>query len=102
MKRYSFQRERIQREHRLHLRYLHNWPKEAIACPCELQAGRFRKKKALGCGRARCLLCHCEKIFGIPSHRDRIRRMRADDASADYLEMQYEAVCQTRAESAPD
>jgi len=102
MKRYSSERERIRREHRFHLRYLHNWPKEVITCPCELQAGRFRKKKALGCGKARCLLCHYEKIFAIPSHNDRVRRLRADDAKLDYLEMQNEAICRTRADSAPD
>jgi len=53
---------------------------------CELQAGRFRKKTALDCGKAKCVLCHNEKIFGIPSHRERLRELRADEAVEDYLQ----------------
>jgi hypothetical protein len=52
-----------------------------------LQAGRFRKKKALDCGKARCLLCHYEKIFAIASHRDQIGELRALDSIRDYIEM---------------
>ena len=91
MKRYHQEQERVRREHRFHLRYVHNWPREPVACLCELQAGRFRKKKGLDCGKARCLLCHYEKIFGIASHRDRLRQLRGDDSMADYLEMLNEA-----------
>ena len=45
-------------------------------CVCEFQVGRLRKQKALGCGKARCLLCHYDKILGIASVRDRVRRRR--------------------------
>jgi hypothetical protein len=65
---------------------VHNWTRESVTCACELQVGRFRKKKALDCGKAKCFLCHYEKILGIPSHRDRLRRLRADEAAADYFE----------------
>jgi len=51
-----------------------------------MQVGRFRKKKALDCGRAGCQLCHYEKIFGIASHQDRLRLSRAKDTVADYFE----------------
>lgn len=87
MKRYHLERERIRREHRFHLRNVHKWPTQPVNCACELQAGRFRKKKALDCGKARCLLCHYEKIFGIPSHRDRVRQQRADDSTVDQFEI---------------
>jgi hypothetical protein len=86
MKRYHQEQERVRREHRFHLRYVHNWPREPVTCLCELQAGRFRKKKGVDCGKARCLLCHYEKIFGIASHRYRLRQLRGDDSMADYLE----------------
>jgi hypothetical protein len=70
--------------HRLHLRDLHKWPVAPVACVCEFQAGRFRKQKAFGCGRSRCLLCHYEKIFSIPSAKDRIRELRFFDSLRDY------------------
>lgn len=86
MKRYHEEHERIQREHRFHLRYVHHWPKEPVDCKCEQQAGRFRKKRALDCGKAACLLCHYEKILGIASYQDRVMRLRAKDSVADYFE----------------
>lgn len=86
MKRYQEEQARTQREHRFHLCQVHHWPKEPVDCKCELQAGRFRKKKALDCGKAACLLCHYEKIFGIASYQDRVRLLRAKDSVADYLE----------------
>ena len=86
MKRYHKERARIQSEHRFHLRRVHDLPKEPVDCECEQQAGRFRKKKALDCGKAACLLCHYEKIFGIASYQDRLRLLRAKDSVADYFE----------------
>jgi len=86
MKRYHEEQGRIRSEHRFHLRFVHGWPKEPVDCECEMQVGRFRKKKALDCGRAGCQLCHYEKIFGIASHQDRLRLSRAKDTVADYFE----------------
>ena len=86
MKRYHQDRARILSEHRFHLRFVHHWPKKPIDCECELQAGRFRKKKALDCGKARCLVCHYEKIFGIVSYQDRVRLRKATDSVTDYFE----------------
>ncbi len=85
MKRYHEERARIRGEHRFHLRYVHRWPKEPVDCECELQAGRFRKKKALDCGKAACLLCRYEKIFGMASYQQRRRLLRAKDSMADYF-----------------
>jgi hypothetical protein len=43
-----------------------------------VERGRFRKRKPLDCGRARCGLCHGEKLHGRPS----FARKRLDDAAA--------------------
>jgi len=83
MKRYHSELERTKRSHQLHLRLGHS-SRLPINCACEFQAGRFRKRKPLGCGRSRCLLCHFEKIFGILSVHDRVRKMRFVDSLNDY------------------
>jgi hypothetical protein len=86
VKRYHQDLGRINRAHRKHLREVHSWPKKAIDCQCELQAGRFRKKKALGCERSRCLLCHYDKLMGIKSAKDWIRELQFEDSLEDYLD----------------
>ena len=83
MKRYHLELERTKRAHQLHLRSAHS-PDSSIDCICEFQAGRFRKQKALGCGRARCLLCHFDKIFGVPKVADRVHKHRFVDSLEDY------------------
>ncbi len=75
--------ERTKRAHRSHL-YLAHFSPVSVDCVCEFQVGRFRKQKALGCSRSRCLLCHFEKIFGIPSVSDRVREQRSLDSLEDY------------------
>jgi hypothetical protein len=79
-------RLRAKREHARHLSWVHDWPQQTVHCECEFQIGRFRKRKALDCGKARCLLCSYDKIFGIASHKDRIRTLRCNDSLADYIE----------------
>jgi hypothetical protein len=32
-----------------------------IDCDCDVQRGRFRKKRAFDCGKTRCRLCHADK-----------------------------------------
>lgn len=32
-----------------------------IECVCDAQQGRFRKRRAFGCGNTRCQLCHGDK-----------------------------------------
>lgn len=86
MKRYHLERERTKRVHRFHLRRVHYWPERPVECECELQAGRFRKRKALDCGRPRCLVCHYEKVLKIASIKERIRRQRYIDSLQDYLD----------------
>jgi hypothetical protein len=70
VKRYHSELERTRRAHQSHLRLVHSVG-IPINCACEFQAGRFRKRKPLGCGRSRCRLCHFEKIFGVRSLNDR-------------------------------
>jgi len=84
MKRYHQEQERTRREHRFHLSWVHKWPESPV--DCELQAGRFRKKKALDCGKPRCLVCSFDKVFGIPSHKDRLRQFLFKDSLADYYD----------------
>ena len=91
MKRYHRELLRTSRVHQLHLRCVHGWPAKPVKCVCDLQAGRFRKRKALGCRRPRCLLCHYEKIFGILSVKDRIRVGRYLDSLADYQQRSDES-----------
>jgi len=85
MKRYHQELEHTKRVHRLHLRGLHNLPAAPVNCICEFQVGRFRKQKAFGCGKSRCLLCHFEKVFGIASVQDRVRDQRHLDSLNDYF-----------------
>jgi hypothetical protein len=86
MKRYHQERERIRREHRFHLHRVHGWPKQPVHCVCDLQAGRFRKVRALGCKNPGCLVCHYEKVFAIPSYQDRLRALRAQASLTDYFD----------------
>jgi hypothetical protein len=90
VKRYHQELGRTKRVHRQHLREVHNYPKKAIDCQCELQAGRFRKQKALGCRKSRCLLCHYDKIMKIASIKDRIREHRTQYSLEDYWNQSQE------------
>jgi hypothetical protein len=41
-------------------------------CACELQPGRFRKGQRIGgCGKAKCYVCHCEKLLKKPRRPQR-------------------------------
>ena len=77
MRRYHEELPRTRREHRLHLRWIHNWPREPVDCICDHQVGRFRKRRAIGCEKRRCF---CKRYKLEPSTRD--RRLRAAEAAA--------------------
>ena len=83
MKRYSLELERTKRVHCVHMRFAHQ--SSFRPCCCEFQVGRFRKRKAFGCGRSRCQLCHFEKIFGVRSLADRMRAQQFHDSLEDYF-----------------
>ena len=61
MRRFHQEAHITKRNHREHLRAVHGWPKKKVTCPCDLQAGRFRKKDAYDCGKTLCRICHYEK-----------------------------------------
>jgi len=86
MKRYHEDLSRIRREHRLHLRWVHGWPQKPVNCNCDHQVGRFRKRKARGCGHARCFLCHGDKILGISTHQGRLADLRYAEALQEALD----------------
>jgi hypothetical protein len=48
---------------------------------CDVEPGRFRKRKPLDCGRARCQVCHCDKLFG----HQHVSRQRFCEAADDAL-----------------
>jgi hypothetical protein len=48
----------------------------------ECPKGRFRKRHPLDCGRAKCKLCHGEKLYGKRS----VKGQRADQAFASQLQ----------------
>ncbi len=85
MRRYHSELELIRHRHREHLREVHGWPRRVVNCACDLQAGRFRKRKARGCGRTRCLLCHYEKVLKIPSRQERVHAQAFYDSLADSM-----------------
>jgi hypothetical protein len=47
----------------------------AVDCRCDEQKGRFRKKDAWDCGKARCLMCHSDKA---PQRIPTEQEMRAE------------------------
>jgi hypothetical protein len=75
---------RITRRHwREHLTLVHDYPRRPLDCVCELQVGRFRKIGGHGCGKARCLLCKADKIFQVPTHKDRLADLRFAEGLAE-------------------
>lgn len=87
MKRYHQELERTKNAHRRHIRWVHGWPQKPVDCACDVQRGRFRKRKALGCGRPRCHLCHGEKLLDIASVKDRVRKQRYVDSLLDFTDV---------------
>jgi len=83
MRRWHAEATMARTRHRRHLRRAHDWPRRPVECVCDTQAGRFRKRKALGCGRTRCLLCHGEKIFQAPRPRDILAELRLQEGLAE-------------------
>jgi hypothetical protein len=70
MQRWHREQARTRREWRAHQRFVHG--DLPTGCRCDEEAGRFRKMRALDCGRPRCQVCHFEKVHGIRSHRQRV------------------------------
>lgn len=72
MQRASVERPRTVQVWRQHLA---RHSPEVLTCRCEQQAGRFRKGQRVGgCGKARCYLCHGDKLLQRPT----LQQRRAD------------------------
>ncbi len=83
MKRAALEKTRTVRTWQRHLAK-HGAP---VRCACEFQAGRFRKGERVGgCGRARCFLCHGEKLNGVPTRGQRRAEARHREGLADVLD----------------
>jgi hypothetical protein len=85
MRRAHRERGLARRRQRQHLRDVHGWPRKPIACVCDTQAGRFRKRRAHGCTRSHCYLCHGEKYLQVPRHRERKAEARFREQVQEYL-----------------
>lgn len=73
------------RNHREHLRSAHGWPRRPVDCPCDLQAGRFRKKDAYDCGQPRCRVCHHYKFLHRGRHEPTRQELLADRRQREQL-----------------
>ena len=79
----------MKRAYEERLRTIHVWRQHLawhgsgpLACVCEFQIGRFRKGQRVGgCGKARCYLCHGEKLCKRPTPQQR----RADISYKEWL-----------------
>ena len=79
----------MQRAHEERLRTIHVWRQHLawhgagpLTCVCEFQIGRFRKGQRVGgCGKARCYLCHGEKLCKRPT----LQQRRADISYKEWL-----------------
>lgn len=70
MKRAAQERQRVLSLWQTHLNYQHR--EESNLCRCEYQPGRFRKTERVGgCRKARCYLCHADKLFKRPTPQQR-------------------------------
>ena len=67
------------RRRREHLSLVHGWPEHTVDCDCDRQLGRFRKHRALGCGRPRCYLCHGDKLLGRPRRGERAAALKMNE-----------------------
>ena len=85
MKRFQQDKKITERNHREHLRSVHGWPKKPVDCPCDLQAGRFRKKDAYDCGRTMCRVCHYEKWLNDGGHAETLQEKKAKQRMRDGL-----------------
>jgi len=45
----------------------------------ERQLGRFRKRHALDCGRARCFLCHGDKLLDLRTREQRLAELKMQE-----------------------
>jgi hypothetical protein len=76
MRRWRSEKQIAIRRRLEHLTLVHGWPERTVECICDQQLGRFRKHKALGCSKARCYLCHSDKLLGRPRRSERAAALK--------------------------
>jgi hypothetical protein len=47
------------------------------------QLGRCKKLHPYNCGNSHCICCNYEKIYGIPSHKERVEKLNLKDKMDD-------------------
>jgi hypothetical protein len=82
MKRYFDEKDRIVREYRKVIR----WRKHYNSNSDDIKIGRYRKRKAFGCGTPKCLVCHYEKVFKIKSAKSKILDDKFTQSIEDYYD----------------
>ncbi|MBC8874737.1 MAG: hypothetical protein H8E44_35370 [Planctomycetes bacterium] len=65
MQRWHYERHIARRHQRDRAHLLHSDYEQQV--DRDRQLGRFRKRNGLGCGRARCFLCHSDKLLDRPT-----------------------------------
>ena len=86
VQRYHAERHHMAAQLRVRLRTTSHANATDLIAARHVQAGRYRKRKALDCGKARCGLCSGHKRYGTPSFKDLVRKRRFEDSYRDYLE----------------
>lgn len=82
MKRAAIERLRTVNTWRAHL----STHEDPALCVCDSQPGRFRKSQRVGgCGRARCWLCHGDKLAGRLTRKLQVERMIEREGIAEVL-----------------
>ena len=76
MQRWHRERHIARKRQLEHILLVHHHPEQPIDCDCERQVGRFRKRDAFDCGRARCYLCHGDKLLKRPRRVDRLALLK--------------------------
>lgn len=56
-----------------------------IDCVCDQQMGRFRKKDAYDCGKAKCFTCHSDKLLGYKQHQEEIADLSFIEQISEYF-----------------
>lgn len=61
------------------------WGNNGYIAPKNTKLGRFRKRHPFDCGRAKCGICHFDKKYDIPTHKDVRDDFDRNEQFKDYL-----------------
>ncbi len=77
MQRWHRERHIARRHQRDRLHLIDSEPEQQVNR--DRQLGRLRKRNALDCGRARCFLCHSDKLLDRPTREDRLADLKMQE-----------------------